>query len=163
MSSARRTVGWRLKEYSSKYHERAQDPNVLTSEEGLHHKATNPASVAIAENKASNVDNALAVRPELKLAILLANVVQANTHGDHGGLAGLESVCATADGCAVLLIAEGLWLDAAYVVVRTVVRGQVCVHLASTVFAPHEARREAAIVALPAGAAERDVVAVTTV
>ena len=55
---------------------------LLTTEERLDLEAANSASVAVAEYKTANIDDTLAVSKELKLAVLLADIVQTSAHRD---------------------------------------------------------------------------------
>lgn len=61
-----------------------------TSEERLHLDATDAAGSLVAEDKALDGEDALALDEDLELAVLLADVVEADALADRGARAGLE-------------------------------------------------------------------------
>ena len=134
-----------------------------TSEESLELHASNTSISGVSENQTTNIDDALAVRPELELAVGLARVVEPHALAHVRTPARGERERAAADGRAVYAVARRVrWLVAHRVVLR-VVRRQVCVQLAGAVRAPHQPRGETAVVAPPAGARDGLVVAVSAV
>lgn len=141
----------------------SQKPKKLTTKEGLHLDASEPAGIAVTENKAVDVDNANAVCPELELAVLLPSIIQTDAHADRSGRAGLELERAAPDRGAVCWVAVRLRLDVANTVVRVEARGQVCVELAGTLCTPHETGRHAPVVAAPARAALGNFITVATI
>lgn len=116
------------------------------TEERLHLHATDTACIAVAENEASHVDDALSVDPELKLAIRLSNVVETNALADScpGPCCKLEGTAA--DGLAIGGVAVGVG-EAADLLVRgelaPIGGREVGVEFAVSVCTPHDAGREA--------------------
>ena len=101
-----------------------------TSEESLELHASNTPISGVSENQTTNIDDALAVRPELELAVALTDVVQADAHGHGVRLASFEVERTTTDGSAVGGVALRVG-HLAYFFVGGVGRigwiGQVCV------------------------------------
>ena len=123
-----------------------------TSEERLHLDALELALARSAEDEALDGEDALALDEELDLAVLLAEVVEADALANRGAAPSLEVERAAADGRAVDAVALGLGRDVADGLVGGVRGREVGVHLARAVSAPHEARRPAAVVAAAARA-----------
>ena len=123
-----------------------------TSEERLHLDALELTLARGAEDETLDGEDALALDEELDLAILLAEVVEADALADRGAASSLEVERAAADGRTVDAVALGLGRDIADGLVGGVRGREVGVHLARAVSAPHEARGPAAIVAAAARA-----------
>ena len=117
-----------------------------TSEERLHLDALELALAGGAEDEALDGEDALALDEELDLAVLLAEVVEADALANRGAAPSLEVERAAADGRAVRLVALRLGSDVAHGLVGGVVGREVGVDLALAISAPHEAGREAAVV-----------------
>ena len=125
-----------------------------TSEERLHLDALELALAGRAEDEALDGEDALALDEELDLAVLLAEVVEADPLANRGTAASLEVERAAADGRAKNVVALGLRRDIAHRLVLGRVGWEVGVELACSLGAPHETRGEAAVVAPATGAAD---------
>jgi len=135
----------------------------MTTKEGLDLSTTDQALGARAEREAGNLDHRLAIGVDLDLAVLLANVIELDTLGDLGPLAGGPLVRAAADRGAVDVVRDRLGYDLGEGLGIGIDLGKVRVELSLAVLAPHETSGPAVRVMTSTAAGGSDLVVGTTV
>jgi len=133
---------------------------LAASKESLHLNSAVAPGIAVAQNEARDVNDALPVSPDLDLPICLADIVELDTLRDCGPLPGGERPRAPAYRRAIGRVTRGEGRDVAYALVggesRDLVVGEVGVKLSLTTGTEHEARRVALRRAPSTGAADSD-------
>ena len=115
----------------------------LTTEECLHLHSADSASSAVAEDEATDIDNALSIDEKLDLSIGLANVVEPDALAYGGPCARREAESATSDRGTVGGIAVGCRSDIANLAISSETRvsegWKICIEFSLSSSAPHKA------------------------
>lgn len=115
-----------------------------TTEECLHLHSADSASSAVAEDEATDIDNALSIDEKLDLSIGLADVVEPNALADGGPCARGEAETATSNRGTVGGIAVGCRSDIANLAISSEARlgvgWKIGIELSLSTSAPHKAR-----------------------
>jgi hypothetical protein len=115
-----------------------------TTEECLHLHSADSASSAVAEDKATNIDDALSIDEKLDLSIGLANVVEPDTLADGGPCPRGEAKSAASNRGTVCGVAVGCRSDIANLAIsseaRLSVGWKISIEFSLSTSAPHKAR-----------------------